>query len=103
MGDQDDNDYDEDYYNSDEYDGSSDEEKDDDGGEMNSTLEKVASGEEISSEGSSNDDFQGPENSANVNHLKASDKFSGVVNVGHRKLDIPHTFHETGFLNAVFL
>ena len=55
-------------------------------------MEELTSEEEISSEGSSNDDFQGQ---------KGSDEFPGEANDGHRNLNIPHTYHETGLLSVL--
>ena len=73
---------------------------------MNATLdEELASGGEMSSEITSNGDFQGREISATVNDQKpigeGSDEFSGEVNVGHRTLargpDDPGTLKQQFF------
>ena len=76
---------------------------------MNATLdEELASGGEMSSEITSNGDFQGREISATVNDQKpigeGSDEFSGEVNVGHRTLargpDDPGTLKQQFFVSA---
>ena len=77
---------------------------------MNATLdEELASGEEISSERTSNGDFQGREISATVNDQEpiggGSDEFSEEVNVGHRTLargpDDPGTLKQQFSENAM--